>query len=139
MMNEDTFTDLGIVSNLSVVEDRANPGTLFLSLSDTRSQRTTLSLTQGAAQVLWFYLTQLLFPRAAAQLTPRVTTATLQPAPNLQVVFAVKVWMEKKSGLIEVIGVSAVEGWRFRFTPEEGHELWASLEEVLHIIGGGGA
>jgi hypothetical protein len=131
MLQED-FTELGTITNLRIKESPDMPGTFSLHFQDTRNEQQRHLLTEGAARLLWYYLTQILYPRAMGSLMSRAATATISLASSMSAIFALKV--ADKGEHIEVIAVSAVNGWSFRFSREEGHELWALLENVLHNV-----
>lgn len=137
-MNEDDFTQLGLATNFAITENEEVSGTLRLAFHSAEYGKVTYLITPGMARFLWFNLTQILFPRAADQLTSRAPTIALTTPSSLSVLFTAKVWA-RDDGLIEVIAMSLVSGWNMRLTPEEGHELWACLEKVLGIVGGNAA
>ena len=101
----------------------------LLKFRSSSTEQKSIQVTVGAARILWFYLTQLLFP-ASANLTTRVSTASISLPSSLSVVFVIKV-EECSGGLIEVVALSAVQGWSLRFDHDEGGELWACLDQIL--------
>ena len=138
-MRVDGFTDLGVAANFTIAENPDSPDTLrFVFHSDVAGKQSH-HITPGLARFMWFNLTQILFPRAAEQLTSRAPTVSLTPAKSLTVMFAAEIWKRDKDRLIEITAINAVGGWSICVTPDEAHQLWASLEHVLGIVGGGGA
>jgi hypothetical protein len=131
------FTYLGQVTNFGVADNPRVHDTLRFSFRTADKQQHYFAITTGAARLLWFALTHYLFPRAADQITKRAGTATIRPAESLSVVFAVKTWEDADSGLIIMEAINAVSGINLRFTSDEGHELWAALEEALHNVSSG--
>jgi hypothetical protein len=119
---------LGVVTNLAFDEDPDHPDAFLLKFHSPKTEQKSLPITAGAARILWYYLTELLFP--AASLTARVATANIAPSDSLSVVFAVQV-EACQDNLIDVVALSAVHGWQLHFTREEGSELWACLDQAL--------
>lgn len=131
-MDQDNFTDLGIVTNLRIEESPSEPGTFSLFFRPANGEQQRLLFTESATRVLWHYLTQMLYPRAAGSLTSKAATAAISLATSMTAIFAVKVVDKGKQ--IEVIGVSTLNGWSFRLTREDAGELWRLLEDVLHNV-----
>ncbi len=123
---------LGLVTNLALDEDPDNPDAFLLKFRSPQTEQKSLAITAGAARILWYDLTQILFP-ASATLTARVATVNIAPSDSLSVVFAIKV-EEYQDDLIEVVALSAVHGWSLRFSREEGSELWACLDQSLRNL-----
>ena len=134
MTSSYNFTYLGKVTNFGIADNPRIRDTLRFSFRTADKQQHYFAMTTGAARLLWFALTHYLFPRAADQITKRAGTGTIRPAESLSVVFAVKTWEDVDSGLIVMEAINAVSGINLRFTPDEGHELWAALEEALHNV-----
>lgn len=132
-MNQSSDVDLGLVNSLSVAEKPGTEDRLMLMGSTTDAQRWMKVVTKGAAQTLWFYLTQILFPRAADQLTPRAATAMLTPVKKEEATasFLVKANEEREMILVQALGDPP---WKIYFSYEEGRELWASLEDILDAV-----
>ncbi len=131
MLDQET-DELGLVTNLAFDKDPDNPETFLLKFRSSETEQKSLPITAGAARILWYHLTELLFP-ASASLTARVATANIAPSDSLSVIFAVKV-EECQDDLIEVVALSGVHGWSLRFSHEEGSELWACLDQSLRHL-----
>jgi hypothetical protein len=136
-MHTYNFTYLGKVTNFKIGDNPNLHDTIRFSFRTADRQQHYFAMTTGAARLLWFALTYFLFPRAADQITKRAGTGAIRPAESLSVVFAVKTWQDEDAGLIVMEAINAVSGINIRFTPDEGHELWAALEEALHNVSGG--
>jgi hypothetical protein len=131
---EQEFQQLGLVTNLAFVKDPSSADLYLLKFRSPQMEQTSIQITGGAARILWFYLTEFLFP-ASANLTTRVSTATVSLPTSLSVAFVIKV--EKRPGnLIEVVALSAVQGWSLNFNHAEGGELWACLDQTLRTVPG---
>ena len=131
---EQEFEQLGLVTNLAFERDPNGDDLYLLKFRSPRTEQTGIQITGGAARILWFYLTQFLFP-ASANLTTRVSTATVSLPTSLSVAFVIKV--EKRPGdLIGVVALSAIQGWLLSFDHTEGGELWAGLDQILRTIHG---
>ena len=131
-MDQQKLTKLGNIVNLRIIEesDVRDPFSLiFLSADGERHQ---IRLGTGAMRLLWHYLTEILYPRAASSLTSRSATASTSLASSPSAVFAVKVIDQNEH--IEVVALSTTEGWSFYFSHEEGYELWTLLEDILHNV-----
>lgn len=131
---EQEFKQLGLVTNLAFEKDPNGDNLYLLKFRSRKTEQTRIQITAGAARILWFYLTEFLFP-ASANLTTRVSTATVSLPTSLSVAFVLKV--EKCLGdLIEVVALSAVQGWCLSFDHDEGGELWACLDQTLRTVPG---
>lgn len=123
------FEQLGLVTNLVFEKDPDETDLYLLKCRSPKMEQTRIQITAGAARILWFYLTEFLFP-ASANLTTRVSTATVSLPTSVSVAFVIKV--EKRLGdLIEVVALSAAQGWSLSFNHIEGAELWACLDQIL--------
>lgn len=133
-MADQEFENLGLVTNLAFGKDPDNADLYLLKFRSPRTEQTSVQITGGAARILWYYLTDYLFP-ASTNLTARVSTASVSLPTSLSVVFVVKV--EKCPGnIIEVAALSAVHGWILSFDHDVGGELWADLDQTLRTTPG---
>ena len=131
---EQEFRELGLVTNLAFSKDTDDPDLYLLKFHSLKIDQTNIQITAGASRILWYYLTEFLFP-ASSNLTSRVSTASVSLPTSLSVAFVIKV--EKGSDdLIKVVALSAVHGWLFSFNLDEGGELWADLDQTLRTIPG---
>jgi hypothetical protein len=128
----------GLVTNLTVSEYPELPNTYMLAFYTPDNERAMLLITEGVAQSIWSKLTHILYPRAADQLTQRVTTVQRGGTRLPWVLSIVRLSVREDDGLIQLNGVSRVEEWEITFTQAEGEHLWVSLEELFHNVEGGG-
>jgi hypothetical protein len=131
---KNNFTDLGLVTNLSIDQDAAGPGTWILTLDDERAARQVYRLTDGGARGLWYGLTRIIHPLATGQLSSTWSEAPGTTA-SLFTILAARVRPCRRDGLIEMDAVSAVNGFTARFTAREGRRLWAALERIYGTTG----
>ena len=78
-MLEQKLDQLGVVTNLVFDEDPDTPDVYLLKFHSSKTERRSIQITGGAARILWYRLTQLLFP-ASDSLTARVATANIAPS-----------------------------------------------------------
>lgn len=128
-MNSDFVVSLGEVRNISVTKITGVSDMVDVHFYTADEVRRGFSLTIGAARTLWYRLTELLYPNAARQLTPRAATATVRPASPLTVAFAAKAELLLAPKRIEITVASASQGWSMELSFEESYELWAYLSE----------
>lgn len=133
-MENSPIVDLGIASNLAVIQKPGISETLIIVGSSELVGRWSRVVTWGAAQTLWFRLTQLLYPRAAVQITPRAATAVFRPSEAPTVTSFLNVSAEEEGKIIKMHGFGGQTEWNVRLSYDEGHELWASLERILDAV-----
>ncbi len=133
-MGRHNLLDMGAVTNLSVVKKPGRSEALLLIGRSAHNRRWIRVITQGAAQALWFHLTHILFPRAAQQVTPRAATALFRKSDSPAITTMFEVFFREEEGSIYVRGLGSEQEWVIRFTLDEGHELWASLEKTLKSV-----
>ena len=133
------FIDMGEATDVFVTLKPGTHDAILINGVASDGTRWVRVVTSGAAQVLWFRLAHILFPRAAEQITHRTSTAVLRKAdaPTITSTFEV---LEDEGVLngeltIQVVGIGGLEEWCIQITPETGKELWASLEKTLHMGG----
>ncbi len=134
MIDKGRVIDLGIVTNLAIIQKPGVSETLLIVGRSETVGRWARVMTRGAAQALWFHLTHILYPRAAVQITPRAATAAFRhsDAPTITSFLEVKALEQEK--IIAIRGLGGLEAWIVRFSYDEGHELWASLEKILDSV-----
>src|SRR5689334_12256117 len=133
-MSQRSPLDLGFVSNLAVIKKPGSDELLMMVGQSQQSGRWVRIITRGAAQTMWFHLTQFLSPRAAGQLTPRAATAVIRPSASPLVTPFLEVQNLEEKKLIRVHGIGGAEEWVVYFSYDEGFELWAALEKVLNVV-----
>jgi hypothetical protein len=125
--------DLGQVNNVAVIQKPGVSETLLM-VGQAPSGRWARIMTRGAAQALWFHLTQILYPRAAGQLTQRAQTAVLKKSDAPTITSFVEVFNVEDKQMIRLRGMGGIEEWVVYFNYDEAHELWAGLEKVLKVV-----
>lgn len=126
--------DLGFVSNLAVIKRPGTDDLLMMVGQSQQAGRWVKVITRGAAQTMWFHLTTYLYPRAAAQLTPRAATAVLRKSESPVVTPFLEVSNLEDKKMIRVTGIGGAEEWVIHFSYDEGFELWAALEKILNVV-----
>lgn len=130
-MSDSKTVDLGFVNNLAVIKKPGANETLLLIGQSQSAGRWARVMTRGAAQSLWFYLTTILYPRAAGQITHRAQTAVLRRSTDPLITNFFEVTNLQEKQVIRLRGLGGAEEWLVYLTHEEGYQLWASLEKVL--------
>lgn|SRR5574341_1106627 len=133
-MDEAQFADLGMVTNLAVIQKPGVTENLLLVGMSEGAHRWARVLTRGASQALWYHLTHVLYPRAAGQITPRAATAVLRHADSPTVTSFVEISGNEEQQIVTMRGMGGQENWMVHFSYQEGQELWASLEKALDIV-----
>ncbi len=123
-----TATNLGIVTNLTLTQADAQAETFWLAAHDPQGERLTLLIAEGLARSLWANLTQILYPRAADLLTQRAETAKGGKPDSSEVSYHAQVIHVSDHAQVEVRGRSSFGEWDIRFSMDDAHELWATLE-----------
>jgi hypothetical protein len=99
--------------------------------------RWTRVLTERAARMLWFSLTQGLFPEQSDRLTARL--ATLPMRPPLLPTITNQLWVEScDEGHFELVGLTGGHTWTARLDRKEAERLWTALNQVLFPLTHGG-
>ncbi len=130
-MQRQAPSDLGFVTNLAVIKKPGSDDLVLMVGQSKTSGRWVKTITRGAAQTLWFHLTQYLYPRAAAQITQRAETAVLRPSASPLVTPFLEITNFQERKVIRVRGIGSAEEWLIYFTYDEAFELWAALEKML--------
>ena len=133
-MENNPVVDLGVATNLAIIQKPGVAETLLIVGLSEPVGRWARVMTRGAAQTLWFRLTHILYPRAAEQITPRAATAVFRRSDAPTVTSFLNVTEQKQEKTILVHGLGGQVEWKVRFSYEEGHELWASLERILDAV-----
>jgi hypothetical protein len=135
-MSQENY-DLGIVTSLDVSADGEDPDIFWLVAHTGEGERVGLKVTEGVARTLWAQLTKILYPRAADQLTQRAETVVRSRVGEPSITHLINTVFKPDDELIEVSGLSRAYWWTMYFTPAEGDELWAVLEDIFGAVGGG--
>jgi len=98
----------------------------------------TRVLSQRAAQMLWFYLVQLLFPEKSDMVTALVTTAPLRSSdmPTITTHLSVD---KTTDGSFEITGWVGDQTWLVRLNDQETRRFWTALDIALYPAGWQGA
>jgi hypothetical protein len=97
-------------------------------------QRWVHTMTQRAAQVLWFKLTQLLYPDKADMVTALAATAPLRPMDSTTVTTHVEA-VKSDGDQYTLVGWIQRDTWRVQLTEIEARRLWAALDLALYPVG----
>jgi hypothetical protein len=128
---QNNYVDLGLVNNVAVMKKPGQTENFLMVGVSPSSGRWARVITRGAAQALWFHLTHILYPRAADTLTPRAATAVLRKADAPTVTSFFEVRNQEDHQRVQIHGMGGVEEWVILVSYDDGHELWASLENML--------
>jgi hypothetical protein len=102
------------------------------------SDRWTRVLTQRCAHMLWFHLTEMLFPEKANMVGSVAETAPLQ-SPDTFTVTTEVVIERTPEGHILLAGSSGIRVWTAAADEEHARRLWTSLDIALYPVGWEGA
>jgi hypothetical protein len=133
MSGTPVHNDLGAVAKVRARPSQDQPDQIVL-LAQTERGEHAFPITGSAAQKLWAHLTQILYPQAASNLTGRIETAATWKRVPSGITDNVKVTHREEEGMIEVGGLNRDGTWTMDFTVEMGHDLWVSLEDILHNV-----
>lgn len=123
----------GLSTGLTVSRDENDPN-LMLGGVDQRDHPWSHTLTQRAAQVLWFKLTVLLYPERSDMVTGLATTAPLREPSNPNVTTHVDV-VKSASAPYTLVGWVQRESWKVLLSELDARRLWASLDVALFPVG----
>ncbi|MBI5669742.1 MAG: hypothetical protein HZC41_17225 [Chloroflexi bacterium] len=94
------------------------------------SSRWTRVLSQRAAQMLWFNLTQLLYPERSDKVNALITTAPLRSA-DLPTITTHTTVDKSDDGNYEVTGWIGSYTWGLTLDKAEAERLWSALDGAL--------
>ena len=123
----------GFSSELSVSR-KENDQTVMLGGVGEGDQPWAQVMTQRAAQLLWFKLTQFLYPEKADLVTGLAATAPLRSPTGLTLTTHVDV-VQTGDAVYTVVGWMQRGTWRIQLAELEARRLWASLDLVLYPVG----
>jgi hypothetical protein len=133
MMNERAKFTYGLSTNLFVSRKTGGESIVVGGVAEDTS-RWTRVLSHRAAQMLWFNLTQLLFPEKSEMVTALVTTAPLR-AENMPTI-TTQIWVTKsEDGAYEISGMVGEQIWWLRLNEYEARRFWTALDIALFPIG----
>ncbi|MBN1313352.1 MAG: hypothetical protein JXB30_18240 [Anaerolineae bacterium] len=131
-MDQEISIELGSITNLHITETPDDPDKYTLHFHTAGGDKQQCLFSEGGIRLLWHFLTQTLYPRAADSLTSKSATAEQRVTSSTSAIYLVRV--ADRDGEIEITGASAVGRWRFRVSHDDGHELWTLLEDVLQNV-----
>lgn len=124
----------GLISELDVQrEDRATVIELT-GLTQTTGQRFYKLLSKRATYLLWYQLTQMLYPDDAPTMTSSAGTAPLK-MPDGQVITAYVRMTRVESWKYELVGGSQADDWAIEISEGDAHRLWGTLDVLLFPVG----
>jgi hypothetical protein len=88
--------------------------------------------------MLWFYLTQLLFPEKSEMVTALVTTAPLRSS-DLPTITTHTTVDKTEDGLFEITGWVGDQSWLVKLSDQEIRGFWTALDIALYPAGWQGA
>lgn len=115
------------------VSRKESDHTLVLGGMGQNEQRWVHTMTRRAAQVLWFKLTELLYPEKAPMVTGLASTAPLTPFPAGDLTTHIEV--VKAEATYTLVGRVDRTRWLVQLTEIEARRLWASLDVALYPVG----
>lgn len=116
------------------VSRKESDQTLVLGGVGQEEQRWVHVITQRAAQVLWFKLTNLLFPEKSDVVTGLAATAPLRAPDNNSITTHVEV-VENEEAQYTLVGWVQRNTWMVQLSELETRRLWAALDLALYPVG----
>ncbi|MBN2303358.1 MAG: hypothetical protein JXQ72_02700, partial [Anaerolineae bacterium] len=116
------------------VSRKESDQTLVLGGVGQEEQRWVHIITQRAAQVLWFKLTNLLFPEKSDVVTGLAATAPLRAPDNNSITTHVEV-VENEEAQYTLVGWVQRNTWMVQLSELETRRLWAALDLALYPVG----
>ena len=98
----------------------------------------TRVISRRVAHTLWYYLTTLLFPDRAAEITTRAATAPFRDLDMPSITTHVEVF-RGAGDYIEILGSGGKQTWLTRLNEHDARALWAALDKMLFPLGWEGA
>lgn len=108
--------------------------TLVVGGVGQESERWVHVMTQRAAQILWFKLTNLLYPDKSEMVTGLATTAPLRAPSSASITTHVEV-VKSSDTQYTLVGWVERNTWRVILSEIEARRLWASLDLALFPVG----
>lgn len=132
-MSHQPNTSYGL-SNSLFVSRKAGGESIVIGGIAEDAARWTRVLTQRAAQMLWFNLTQLLFPDKSDMVTAMVMTAPLRSTDLPTITTHVTV-DKLDTGNFEVTGWVGNHTWILLLDQIEARRFWTALDIALYPVG----
>lgn len=132
-MSSQPKSSYGLSNNLFVSRKAGGESIVIGGIAENAA-RWTRVLTQRAAQMLWFNLTQLLFPDKSDMVTAMVMTAPLRSSDLPTITTHVTV-DQAKNGNFEVTGWIGSQTWMLALDAIEARRFWTALDIALYPVG----
>ncbi len=93
------------------------------------------TLTWRAAQIMWFRLTQLLYPDKAPVVTGLAVTAPLSTTSGITLTTHTEVVRSREGDHYTIVGWVQRSTWRAVMCEDQARRLWTALDQVLYPVG----
>ncbi len=123
----------GLSTSLFVNRKRSGESLVVGGVSEN-SSRWTRVLSHRAAQMLWYQLTQLLFPEKSDVVTGLVSTTPLR-SESLPTVTTHVTVDGHDGGVYDIMGWVGEQSWSARVNGMEARVLWKALDVALFPVG----
>lgn len=123
----------GSCKELSLSYKESDPQVLMLGGISQDDKRWSHAMTRRAAQVLWFKLTELLYPDKASIVTSLASTAPLSALGTGNQTTHVEV--VKNDTEYTLVGRINRTRWLVQLSELEVRRLWADLDKLLYPVG----
>ncbi len=133
-MNTEPNKELHGLSTDLFVSRKESDHTLVLGGMGQEEKRWVHVMTQRAAQILWFRLTQLLYPDKAEMVTGLASTAPLRSVSSPSVTTHVDI-VRSGDDQYTLVGWILRNNWRVQLSEMEARRLWAALDLALYPVG----
>lgn len=130
-MSSDLSSMYGPSTNL-FVSRKSNGEAIVIGGVASDSSRWVRILSQRAAQLLWFQLTQMLYPEKAKGATTVVTTAPIRDANMPTVTTHMSVEPLREGGGYALTGMAGEKLWHTQVSAEDIHRFWQVLNNALY-------
>lgn len=119
----------GLSKNLFVSRKASGDSIVIGGIAEDAS-RWTRVLSQRAAQMLWFNLTQLLYPDQSGKVNAMITTAPLR-GTDLPTITTHTTVDQLDQNSYEVTGWVGNHNWTLRLEHQEALSFWSALDSAL--------
>lgn len=132
MMPKANYT-YGVSTKLFVSRKRSGDS-LVIGGMGADEARWTRVLSHRAAQMLWYHLTDCLFPDKSEMVTALVSTAPLRDdsRPTITTHMTVE---QLDDGSFDIVGWIGEQTWWVRLNAREARRLWTALDIALYPVG----
>lgn len=123
----------GLACNLFVAP-KTNTHSLVIGGMAEDTSRWTRVVSKRAALLLWYFLTQHLFPEKAMRVTALVQTMPARTVELPTITHHLQV-ERLTNGMFEIVGRVSDQLWTLRLTASEAQRLWDALDVALNPKG----